>query len=144
MNNQTVLLDSCYWIALYLEEEEDDRGEKAKELADLMTIQTARLCLPWPTLYEFVNSKLGRRDTLDQFQKVITSPNVVLLSDSIYKELALQNVLNRRHAVHGDISLVDEVIRLIILDPDVNVKYFASFDQPLRNFALAHNKILIL
>lgn len=137
-NNQIVLLDSCFWIALYLDEEEGGRGQKARDLAEVLYDYNAKFCVPWPTMYEFVNSKLGRRDTLDQFKKVIYSANVERLPDTLYREHAIQNVLDRVNDVYGDISLVDEIIRSIILDPNVNINFLASFDEALCNFALAH------
>ena len=100
-------------------------------------IKDENFVIPFPTLYEFVNSRLSRRGSKIQFENILKSPNVQLLSDDEYKEEALENFfLNSKHS-NLDISLVDEILKLIIIDPNVNIDYIVSFDDGLVNAAMA-------
>ena len=128
-----VLIDSCFWIALY--DDGDHQAEKAEEIAEL--INTENIIIPFPTLYEFVNSRLSRRESKFQFEIFIKRPNVILLSDEKYKDEALELFFQKNKFSYSDISLVDEVLKLIIEDTDVKIDYIASFDQGLVNSAMA-------
>ncbi len=130
-----ILIDTGFWIALF-----DPRGNPHQEMEVeriAEVIKDENFVIPFPTLYEFVNSRLSRRGSKIQFENILKSPNVQLLSDDEYKEEALENFfLNSKHS-NLDISLVDEILKLIIIDPNVNIDYIVSFDDGLVNAAMA-------
>jgi predicted nucleic acid-binding protein len=133
VNNQKVVLDSGFWIALYEPEKEPIKSEIASTIAEV--IDESIICIPWPTMFEFVNSRLGRRDTLNQFKRITERPNAFLINDTKYRKAALDGVFNKHLKHYGDISLVNEVIKLMIEDPSLQIDYFVSFDEALCNFA---------
>lgn len=128
-----VLIDSCFWIALY--DGGDSQSEKAEEIAEL--IDNENIIVPFPTLYEFVNSRLSRRESKIQFELFLKRPNVKLLSDEKYKYEALESFFQKSKFSYTDISLVDEVLNLIVEDVDVKIDYIVSFDQGLINSAIS-------
>ncbi|QXV66102.1 hypothetical protein INP83_03135 [Mucilaginibacter sp. 21P] len=134
MNKQRVLTDSGFWIALYEPEKEAERSELVSDIIDM--IADADICIPWPTMYEFVNSRLGRRkDRLNQFKKILENPNTFKIDDAPYKNIAIEKLFGFNRGYIGDISLVDEVIKGILTDTSLNINYFVSFDEALANFA---------
>jgi len=128
-----ILIDSCFWIALY--DQGDQQAQKAEKIAE--DISNENLIIPFPTLYEFVNSRLSRRDTKIQFEQLLGRPNIKLLSDEEYKESALENFFIKSRYGHSDVSLVDEVLKLIISDINIKIDYIVTFDQGLINSSIA-------
>ena len=128
-----ILVDSCFWIALY--DHGDQQAERAEAIAD--QINNENIIIPFPTLYEFVNSRLSRRDAKVQFEQLLKRPNIQLLSDDKYRESALENFFIKSKHSFSDVSLVDEVLKLIISDIDVKIDYIVTFDQGLINSSIA-------
>ena len=122
-----ILIDTGFWIALF--DKRDYLSNEADRIAK--EIETFNCIIPFPTLYEFINSNLSRRDTRDQFERFIKQSNVFRISDKKYKKDAFKNVfLNMKHGKQ-DVSLVDEVIKLMLQDKNLKIDYFVSFDSAL-------------
>jgi hypothetical protein len=132
-NNQHVLCDSGFWISLYYPLKDPRANEEARALAEL--IDKCIICIPWPTMYEFLNSKLSKTGGMLEFEKAVNNPNTKLISDSTYKQTALTNLFTAKRNTPNEISLVDEVIKLIIDDHNYRFDYFISVDEDLRNYA---------
>jgi predicted nucleic acid-binding protein len=130
-----VLIDTGFWIALYSPDKEPILCQEAERIAD--DIINENIIIPFPTLYEFVNSKLSRREAKLQFEELLKRQNVTKLSDSEYKEIALENFFIKSKRSYSDISLVDEILKLIIEDKNIKIDYLASFDEGLLNDALS-------
>jgi len=131
-----ILIDTGFWIALYDPKENLQQALIAEKIAE--EIEDENIIIPFPTLYEFINSRLSRREAKIQFERILKKTNVKLLSDQIYKETALENFFSNSKYDHTDISLVDEILKLIILDPNIKIDYIASFDNGLINAAIAN------
>jgi len=129
-----IIIDTGFWIAL-LDPKDFDNKDEAERIAE--EIKDEDLIIPFPTLYEFVNSRLSRRDSKIQFETILNRTNIVRLSDTEYKEKALENFFLKSNSEYYDVSLVDEVIKLIIDDKLLRVDYIASFDEGLLNYALS-------
>src|ERR1035437_4158842 len=108
-----IIIDTGFWIAL-LDPKDFDNKDEAERIAE--EIKDEDLIIPFPTLYEFVNSRLSRRDSKIQFETILNRTNIVRLSDTEYKEKALENFFLKSNSEYYDVSLVDEVIKLIIDD----------------------------
>lgn len=132
-NNQFVLCDSGFWISLYYPLKDPRAHEEANTLAEL--IEDSIICVPWPTMYEFLNSKLSKTGGLLEFEKAVNRPNTELITDSNYRQQALSNLFLARKYTPNDISLVDEVIKLILNDKKYRFDYFVSVDTDLNNIA---------
>ena len=130
-----IVIDTGFWIALYDPTKDPKNSLEAERMAD--EIEDEELVIPFPTLYEFVNSRLSRRDAKLQFERLLSRPNVIKLSDAKCKDKALENFFLKSKSEYSDISLVDEIIKLIIADKNLSIDYIAAFDQGLLNDALS-------
>jgi predicted nucleic acid-binding protein len=133
--NLKVIVDTGFWIALYDPTKQPENYLEAERIAN--EIEDENIIIPFPTLYEFVNSRLSRRESKLQFEKLLGRPNITKLSVSKYKSKALENFFLKSNLEYSDISLVDEVIKLIIADNSIRIDYIASFDGQLLNEALS-------
>lgn len=132
-NNQYILCDSGFWISLYFPHKDPRATEEATVLAEL--IEGSIICIPWPTMYEFLNSKLSKTGGMLEFEKVVTNIKNKLISDSNYKKNALINLMKANKYTPNEVSLVDEVLKLIIDDTTYRFDYFISVDEDLKNYA---------
>lgn len=130
-----VLVDTGFWIALYDPAKKPGLAEEAERI--LSDIEDKEIIIPFPTLYEFINSRLSRRESKHEFEKLLQRPNIIRLDDNRYKEKALENFFVRSKYEFSDVSLVDEVLKLIIEDKQVKIDYIVSFDQGLVNDAMS-------
>ncbi len=124
--SERVLIDTGFWIALY--NPRDGYHSDAQELIDL--IADTNIILPWPTLYETVNTRLSKnRNGINQFEEVLKMPNTILLDDAEYKNRALDFSLKSSTKGVRPISLVDSVIREIISDDNLNIDYLVTYNK---------------
>jgi predicted nucleic acid-binding protein len=123
---KTILIDTGFWFAIY--DKRDQYHEQATAIFN--QIESARILIPWPTLYEVMNSDfVGERIWVESFEKFLKRTNVERIDDSKYKELALEDSVNKSVIKGWSISLVDSVIRQILSDIDVKIEYFLTFNQ---------------
>ena len=130
-----IIVDTGFWIALY-------NPEKHIELQDdidtiLNFIEDKNIIIPFPTLYEFLNSKFSRKKYVEQFRRLILKPNYMKLDDTIYRMTALESFFNNAVERNNDVSFVDEVIKEVIIGKLIRIDYLVSFDAGLNNFAKA-------
>ncbi|MDR3556048.1 MAG: hypothetical protein P4L55_14920 [Syntrophobacteraceae bacterium] len=121
---KNLLVDSGFWYALY--DIRDTYHEDARILADLL--DHSNLVLPWPCLYETLNTRfVKRRVWLDGFFVYSGHANTVRLSDEPYRDKALEKV-SRSTAPWMSLSLVDWVIRLAIEDRNTKIDAVVTFN----------------
>ena len=109
-----IIVDSCYWIALY--DAKDSHHEWAEETWNKLQ-NGNKFLVPYPTMYEFINTRLMRREKNVQFFKRLFSSDVIIrISDEQYKEDALRVTLE---SAGRALSLVDMTIRLMIADDTI-------------------------
>ena len=130
-----IVIDTGFWIALFDPAKDPKNGLKAERIADVIIDEN--LIIPFPTLYEFVNSRLSRREAKFQLEMLLSRPNVIKLSDTNYKDEALESFFLKSKSDYSDVSLVDEIIKLIMADKTLKIDYIASFDKGLLNDALS-------
>jgi hypothetical protein len=106
-------------------DERDQHHNEAQTYAEAML--GLRFILPWPILYETLCTRFVRRPlTIRKFEFFLKRPNAVLLDDASYREAALEATLSsagRRY------SMVDNVLRLVLEDTNIRVKYLFSFNR---------------
>jgi predicted nucleic acid-binding protein len=87
--NKSILIDTGFWIALY--DERDGHHFKAIKLLD--SILGNSILIPWPTLYETINTRFCKnRNSIIGFESFIKTPNTLLISDLNYRENDLLEV----------------------------------------------------
>lgn len=129
------LLDTGFWIALYNPAKEPKNNSEAETIAEI--IENEKIIIPFPTLYEFLNSKFSRKEYVQRFEKLISRPNFVKVYDKDYRDKALESFFINKNQTINDVSLVDEIIKAMIEDVNLKVDFLVSFDTGLKNFALS-------
>lgn len=142
MANAKILTDSGFWIALYTPE---DIYLHPKAMTMVEDLENNDVLIPWPTLYEFVNTRLAKRkENLYAFEQFLLKPNVRRISDDIYKDQALQNVFQLNISHIASISLIDEVLRQMILDRNLHIDYLITFNRKDFEYPCQSANIIII
>jgi len=126
---RTVLIDTGFWYAFY--DDRDQFHEQAERKGD--HLETSTLLLPWPSLYETINTRFVNRNRIAvrRFESLLRKPQVILLPDEPYREAALEAVLGTVES--RGMALVDMVVRLIL--DDVNVRKHGLLTFNHRDFS---------
>jgi len=95
-------------------------------------LDSRSVLLPWPILYETLNTRLVNRLKRDparlaKFDEIARSPNTELLDDTPYRE-ALWAFLDQS-SFRSSVSLVDAVLCNIIEDANVPVSAILTFNE---------------
>ena len=120
-----LLPDSGFFFALY--DPRDTHHVSAygkREWLELLPI-----VLPWPVLYEAVNTRFARRrEVLARFDAIVMHPNTELLDDSPYRSDSYRTVLEMGRRGRP-LSLVDAVLRAVIEDTNVAITAILAFNR---------------
>ena len=126
---QRILIDSGYFFALV--EPRDPYHDEALDKQYWLDMFPA--VLPWPILYETINTRLVRDpDKVAQFERLANAPETEFVDDSPYRDAAYEDVIARAKAGHP-LSLVDAILHSVITDPDIRVDAMLTFN--LRDFS---------
>lgn len=117
------LCDSGFWIALL--DSRDAHHQKALGIYSQLELWHA--LLPWPALYEVASTRLARdARKLERLNRELRSQGVHKLQDGPYRESALEKTL--APPPHQALSLVDSVMREMIVDVNVKMHAFVTFN----------------
>jgi predicted nucleic acid-binding protein len=124
--SETLLVDTSAWIALFDPTEEHHRAISG--VADL--IDSAHLVMPWPVVYETLRTRFVRRSSwVAAFDQCLRKASVTFVDDADYcreaYELSLQGSRQRRR----DLSMVDILCRMLIDDPNIDIKYLLTCNK---------------
>lgn len=112
---KNVLVDSCYWIGLFYER--DQHHKSARELEGY--ISRHKVLIPWPTLFEFVDTRLvRRREDSIRFRRFVEGENAELIDDVPYRPGAMEGVFGNPR---GSFSLTDFMLRAMIEDVNLSI-----------------------
>ncbi|QWT20679.1 type II toxin-antitoxin system VapC family toxin [Bacillus sp. NP157] len=118
-----VLVDTGFWIALLT------KGDRHHTTALILEedLATHHLLIPWPTLFEFVDTRLARNASDgERLRKILKRDGNELINDLPYRDSSLDFTLgNRGHTF----SLVDHILRSIMEDPEVRIDGFVGFNH---------------
>jgi len=121
-----ILTDTGYWLGLL------DSKDKYRENSIIISELSIGnyIVIPWPCLYETINTRLTRRKSeLAQFENILKDPKIIYIDDTIYKFSAIENVFDRNNNYsEGAHSLVDSVIREMLLDINLKIDYLATYN----------------
>jgi len=120
-----VLIDTGFWIALY--NERDKHYSKANELQEYLEI--ANVLVPYPSLYETINTRLTKKSlSLNDFKRQLEKNNFEIVQDDDYKADSLEITFNSSLINKRPLSLVDTIIRQMLADEHLNINYLISFN----------------
>ena len=100
--------------------------------------------LPWPVLYETMNTRLAlRSEAMNRFDALVRNPESRLIDDSPYRDHAYGQVVNLSRR-NEPVSLVDSVLQAVIEDINVPVAAMLTFNR--RDFVAvcAQNSVELL
>ena len=120
--SKSIIIDSGFWFALF--NARDSYHENALLYFDDIILHT--LVIPWPTLYETLNTRFSRRQSwIKEFHRVIKSHSVCYIPDDNYREISLDHffLANQRY------SLVDIIIRNILKDDSIKIDAILTFNE---------------
>ncbi len=120
-----VLIDTGFFFALLNERDQHHASALERE----GWLDTVPILLPWPILYETVNTRLVRRpESLAKFGAIVRSAETVLLDDTPYRAGSLSVLLTGHQAI-SSLSLVDTVLCSIIEDVNVPISAMLTFHE---------------
>jgi predicted nucleic acid-binding protein len=123
MNN--VIVDSGFWFALY--DQGDTHYTEAIGIEEYLDI--SNIIIPFPTLYESINTKFMKNITAKvKFEHILKRNNVTIIDDAQIKNKALQ-ITFTHESKKRNLSLVDNIIRLILDDIDYKIDYLITFNK---------------
>jgi|GEM_PF-5250023 len=137
---KTILLDTGYWIALFSPENEKEKQDVVEYVSELIDENNYKVIIPFPTLYEFLNSKLSRKGRQKfNLESELSKQKYEKIYDEKYRKKALENFFKQFSFVNYDISLVDEIIKEMIEDTTLKTDIIVTFDNGLKNYARSMN-----
>ena len=121
-----LLVDSGFFMALYHERD----SHHVSAVANQDWLEALPVVLPWPILYETMNTRLARRRSLlARFDALVTSSQTTLLDDTAYRHDCYRAVMSSREPP----SLVDMILQSVIEDTNVQIGAMLTFNH--RDFA---------
>ena len=139
--HEALLVDSGFFFALF--NPRDSHHTAAIEKQEWLELLP--VVIPWPILYETINTRFVRRSTtIVRFETILRRPDTELLDDSRYRRDAYEETLKQAKRGYGTRSLVDSVLCAVLADTNVRISAMLTFNQ--RDFAslCASRKIEIL
>ncbi|MCZ8089403.1 hypothetical protein [Flavobacterium sp.] len=137
---KTILLDTGYWIALFSSENEKEKQDVVEYVSELIDENNYTVIIPFPTLYEFLNSKLSRKGRQKfNLEAELSKQKYEKVYDEKYRKKALENFFKQFSFVNYDISLVDEIIKEMNEDTTLKTDIIVTFDNGLKNYARSMN-----
>ena len=127
---QIILVDSAFFFALF--HPKDRLHKEAIKKQDWL--DEFRIIVPWPILYETVNSQFVKSpETIHKFENIMRRRNTKLLDDSKYRKDAYEETLSLAKQGYkqgyGTRSLVDSMLHAIIADVNVRISAMLTFDH---------------
>ncbi|EIF51387.1 type II toxin-antitoxin system VapC family toxin [Sulfurovum sp. AR] len=118
-----IVVDSGFWFALF-----DERDSYHEEALELVTyIEDFNVLIPWPTLYETLNTRLVKRpERREAFKRFFEGSNVTKIDDTPYRDDSIIVVLNP--LMGQEYSSVDYIIRQILEDTDIKTDALITFN----------------
>ena len=122
---RAVLTDTGFWLGLL--DPVDGHHDEAFALAGLLENEV--VVFPFPCLYETLRTRLvRRRDALMQLEAILSRPKINLFPDEAYRDKALFNLLENARSFGFTYSLADCVIREMLLDVNLGIGHFITFN----------------
>lgn len=123
---KSILIDSGFWFAFF--DNRDQYHEEALIYYEYFAHHT--LVLPWPTMYETLNTRFSRRHVwVNEFLKIKKRHNILFVDDRNYREPALELFLSIYDKPYKPFSLVDIVIRNILDDFSLKIDSIVTFNR---------------
>ncbi len=120
-----ILVDTGFWYAVF--DKRDCHRAQAIEILEKYFDNTAyEIAVPFPTMYELLRTKFVKNKcALSEIKQMFQSRRITRIDDDIYRAAALDMTLSEPKR---DISLVDNIIRLMLDDKTLSAKGLITFN----------------
>ena len=123
MTTRYLLVDTGYFFALF--NPRDQYHEKAVEKQEWL--DELPIALPWPVLYETLNTRFVKNsEYIRKIDRIISKSSTEIIDDSRYRQDAYETLLNNSHERK---SLVDLILCAIIEDENVKIDALLTFNE---------------
>jgi len=122
--SQRIIVDTGYIYALF--EKKDPSHVAAMDKVGYL--DRAQVLIPWPILYETINTRFVKRNGFGHIARLLNRPNVHKIDDRDYRAEALTTLPDA--ILQGrNFSLCDMVLRLLIDDVNLQVNGILTFNE---------------
>lgn len=129
---QTVLVDTCIWYAIFDPRDRPDRRDDMMAIADVL--DTMNVLVPWPVTYETMSTRFAsNRIALEGFERLLKQPRIQLINDDKYRDNAISESFEWSLRRRRPLSLTDCLLRRVLVDVDLKINCFATFN--VRDFS---------
>ncbi len=123
--SKRIIIDTGFWHALF--NPHDQYHDKAEEL--LTYLELGEVVIPYPTMYETINTDFaGRKNRAIALKEILSKSNVRYIYDDDYRDIAINMAFDSCLNKGWSLSLVDTIIRLMIDDVNIRINYLISFN----------------
>ena len=120
---KNIVADSGFWYALF--NERDKHHDSALQIEK--NIEHFNILIPWPTLYETINTRFAKRpENRLGLKRYLDKATTIKIDDALYKDDAITEVISPRSK--RAFSAVDYIIRCILEDSDVKTDALITFN----------------
>lgn len=141
MRPDALLVDSGFFFALF--DPRDSHHASADTKKEWLDV--CPLVVPWPVLYETINTRFARRPaTMTRFDSLMRGAETLLLDDAPYRRNAYADTVERAKTSHGPRSLVDAILCAIIEDPNVRIDAMLTFNHRDFRSVCQSNRVALL
>jgi predicted nucleic acid-binding protein len=117
--------DTCFWIACFYPKDSNHK----KAVALLEQIRKHVVLMPWPIMYEVLRTTtVSDRRMVAMFASILRRPKIIRIDDKPYRDICLDATLNQASVGKRGISLVDMVVRQIILEGEFRIERLLTFN----------------
>lgn len=125
----TLIVDTGFWLAFF--DKRDSNHSNASKKSDCL--ERLNILFPWPVLYETLRTRFIKDATrVQNFEKLLKRPNIKFIDDEYYRKNALDSTFKNSLIEKRPISMIDMLLRLMIEDINLNIRYILTFN--LRDF----------
>lgn len=120
-----ILVDTGFWYAVF-DKRDCHKADAECLVAKYFDKSAYEIVVPFPTMYELLRTRFVKnKEALEEIRQMFQSGRITRLDDDAYRLVALELTLLESKR---NISLVDNIIRLMLDDKSVGAKGLITFN----------------
>ena len=134
-----ILVDTSFFYGIFDKRDQHHADAKKINIEKLGDPpDTCSFVLPWPILYETVNTRFVKHGHLSKLEEFLRHQRTELFDDMPYRQRVYKSARDYprepKFRIPADASLVDSILRLMIEDSSAKIDGIITFDHALRKF----------
>lgn len=120
-----ILVDTGFWYAVF-DKRDCHKADAETIVAKYFDKSAYEIVVPFPTMYELLRTKFVKnKEALEEIRQMFQNGRITRFDDDSYRSEALELTLREQKR---NISLVDNIIRLMLDDKNVCAKGLITFN----------------